>query len=170
MERHKSLYTSLYMLRNYTWIFLVWGIQWKVPHEVVNLLLNIIRFTIAVAMLMPNRTNFMFRHLSSHKLTSLWRLPEYQLKPHFGQPNPSLFLPFFPPSFFIFYYLFKILDTGMSRGLFWRGIKKKVNKKWNFNRNQLPQILWLGEAHKGCNVPQLPDLYHVWHSTYCYYW
>ena len=66
-------------------------------------------------MLMPNRTNHSFRHLSSHKLTSSWRLPEYQLKPYLGQPNPSLFLPFFFSSFFIFYYLFKILDTGMSR-------------------------------------------------------
>jgi hypothetical protein len=28
------------------------------------------------------------------------------LKPHLGKPNPPLFLPFFFPSFFIFYYLF----------------------------------------------------------------
>ena len=64
---------------------------------------------------MPNRANHSFRCLSLHKLTSLWRLPEYQLKPHLGKPNPSLFLPFFSLSFFIFYYLFWILDTGMSR-------------------------------------------------------
>ena len=64
---------------------------------------------------MPNRTNQSFRRQSLHKLTSSWRLPEYQLKPYLGQPNPSLFLPFFFPSFFIFYYLFKILNTGMSR-------------------------------------------------------
>ena len=57
---------------------------------------------------MPNRTNCTFHHLSLHKLTSLWRLPEYQLKPHLVKPNPSLFLPFFlfPSLFFIIYFNF----------------------------------------------------------------
>ena len=57
---------------------------------------------------MPNRTNHSFRRLSLHKLTSSWRPPEYQLKPYLGQPNPSLFLPFFslPSLFFIIYLKF----------------------------------------------------------------
>jgi len=66
-------------------------------------------------MLMPNRTNYSFCHLSLHKLSSLRRLSEYQLKPYLGKPNIPLFLPFFFSSFLIFYYLFLILDTGMSR-------------------------------------------------------
>ena len=58
---------------------------------------------------MPNRTNHSFRCLSSHKLTSSWKLPEYLLRPYLGQPNPSLFLPFFfflPSLFFIIYLKF----------------------------------------------------------------
>jgi len=42
MGRRKILYICLYRNIKHTWIFLVWGREWKVPHEVVNSLVNIL--------------------------------------------------------------------------------------------------------------------------------